>query len=593
MPRNEIVLRIGGESGEGMVTTGEVFARVCAHAGLEVYTFRTYPAEILGGHVLFQIRAGDRPILSQGDELDLLLAFNLEAYDKHHGELRRGGVMIYDDRTFSPPEDGADQIRYAVPLTQLAEKARFARGKNIVAVGVLVGLLDLPLEKAQDVVRSQLGRKGEEAVKKNLQALEIGYRHVKEEMEKKDPFHLRAVEREHDSRLVMQGNQVIGMGALAGGCRFYAGYPITPASDLMEFLAALLPRFGGTMVQAEDEIAALSMVLGASFAGKRAMTATSGPGFSLMAELVGLSGMAEIPCVIADVQRGGPSTGLPTKTEQGDLLFALHGGHGDFPRIVLAPTSVYDCFMMTVHAFNFAEKYQVPVILLSDQALSHRVETIPALPFDQVELYEREIPQLENKGGPYLRYRVTESGISPISIPSIPNGQYTAEGLEHDETGAPKWDAANHERMMEKRFRKLETCYREEVAKHKLYIEEGPDDAEIGVLSWGSSAGPALEAVHQAQEKGLRVAFFAPKILSPLPKAQMESFMRNKQRLLVAEVNFLGHFARVVQAEFGVKVATVRAYGGLPFKPSQVRRAIEDLANGKAVRITDHHEVLS
>lgn len=572
----DVTLRIGGESGEGIVTTGEVLARIAAYAGLEVYTLRTIPAEIKGGHVMFQMRVGSEPVHSEGDALDILLAFNQEAYDKHHRELRAGGILIYDNNELTPPAI-AGEIQYALPLTSLAKGIDFFRGKNIVAIGALVKIFGLPYDKAKAVVERQLGRRGADLLAKNLQALEVGYTYAEQNITKEAPYNLGVPEGERgaDHRLVMSGNQALAIGALAAGCTFYAGYPITPASDIMEFLAAELPKVGGTLIQAEDEMAALGMAMGASYAGARAMTATSGPGLDLMIELLGHASMTETPVVIVDVQRAGPSTGMPTKTSQGDLFLAVYGGHDDFPRLVVAPLSVEDCFYAAVDAFNLAEKYQMPVIILSDFALSNRVETIPSFDMSRVQRVQRLLWTASGDGdNSYRRYRVTESGISPMSLPGMVGGSYTAEGLEHDETGAPGYDPELHTTMMEKRFRKVRTAADEIRAWPHAIWRYGHPEPEVGIVGWGSTAGPAREAIDRALADGMKVAAFFPRFLSPLPEAELSAFVAPLKAVIVPELNYRGQLADIIQGRFCMQIHRLNKFTGQAFTAGEIYRKI-------------------
>src|SRR3954453_13669677 len=324
------------------------------------------------------------------------------------------------------------------------------------------------------------------------------------------PPRARRPAREGDARRLLSGNQAICIGALPAGLTYYAGYPITPASDILEWLAGRLPRFGGAAIQTEDEIAALASVLGASFAGRKAMTATSGPGLSLMAELVGLAGMAEIPAVIIDAQRSGPSTGMPTKTEQSDLNHALFGGHGEAPRVVMAPTSVEDCFHVIVEAFNAAERFQVPVIVLSDQSLSHRLETVRRPDFSAIEVISRERPDA-GQNGSYRRYELRPDGVSPMSVPGA-HGAYVSTGIEHDEAGNPHYEPELHEAMMSKRFRKLQP-----LARDGRITFTGPERGDVGLLGWGSTEGAALEAAQICLDRGVAVSTCYPRTLAPLP----------------------------------------------------------------------------
>ncbi|MBI3311983.1 MAG: 2-oxoacid:acceptor oxidoreductase subunit alpha, partial [Candidatus Omnitrophica bacterium] len=509
----DCVFRIGGEGGEGVISTGELLTLTLARSGYEIYTFRTYPAEIKGGHANYQVRASDQLLLSQGAQLDVLVAFNEEAYQKHVQDLRSGGVLIYDADSFTPPSSHDSLVRYAIPLTSLAtEKVGVKLTKNIVALGVLSSLFQIPFEKFEDLLRERFGRKGEAVVQKNLQALRVGAEYMKSQ-EKKDTIRLGIGPRQ-TKELVLSGNESLALGAIASGLKLYAGYPITPATDIMEFLAKELPKVGGYVVQTEDEISAIGTVLGASFAGSKAMTATSGPGFSLMTEMLGLAVMAEIPAVVVDVQRVGPSTGMPTKTEQADLYLAVYGGHGSCPRIVMALTSVEDCFYGIMRAFNIAEQFQMPVVVLSDQYLGHRKATVPKPDPSKIPVIGRRVPTPAELTG-YKRYRLTPEGVSPMSMPGLENGYYIAEGLEHDEIGYPA--ASNHDnhfRMSQKRYQKFQAV---ESFANELVKQYGADHPEIGIIGWGSSEGVIREAVQIAVDKGYSVGALHPKILYPLP----------------------------------------------------------------------------
>ena len=572
--RSDLVIRIAGESGEGVVSTGDLVTQAAARAGYRVLTFKTFPAEIKGGHVIFQLRLSRDQQTSPGDLIDILLAFNLEAYESSYSLLRDGGLLIYDSATFTPPVD--DRCRHtAVPLTEIAKtQLKFELGKNVVAVGVVAAMFGLDQQVIARLLRDRFGRKGEEILGKNVRALQAGIDFVEQHVAERHEFQLEAGNPIANA-IVVSGNQALALGALAAGVQCFFGYPITPATEIMEFLAAELPATGGVTIQAEDEVAAIGMVLGASYSGKKAMTASAGPGISLMAEMLGLASMAELPCVVADVQRAGPSTGMPTKQEQGDLNFAVYAAHGEVQRIVLAPTSVEDCFYQAVNAFNLAERYQLPVFLLSDTTLATRTECIPRPDESALEIWEREryAPNAAHPAGGdgYRRYLDTESGVSPMSVPGQEGGAYVSTGLEHSEYGSPRYDPETHARMTEKRFRKLEISVRDAPPGESF----GPADAEIGVIAWGSTYGTVLEAVGLAVARGMPVACMAPKMLWPLPDWQLEPFLRGKRAILVAEVNYSGQFAELLKARYGVPVRKVNTYGGVPFNSSEIVGAIE------------------
>jgi 2-oxoglutarate ferredoxin oxidoreductase subunit alpha len=590
---NEVTIRIGGESGEGTISGGDILALAAARWGYHVYTFRTFPAEILGGPCMFQVRISDQPVKSMGDYADVLICLNKEAYDRNVRDLRHGGVLLYDPSNFTP-ETTSDYVTYAVPFNEIARKqVQLFQTKNMVMLGAICGLFGPPLEAIVQVVESKLStsRKASATLmEKNLFALDIAKRYVTEHLSKQDPYRLGAVEKA--DRVVLNGNQAVVAGALAAGCRYFAGYPITPASDIMEGMAKELPLVGGTCLQVEDEITALSSALGASYGGVRAMTATSGPGFSLMAELIGLSSMAELPVVIVDAQRAGPSTGMPTKMEQSDLSFALHASHGDTPRIVLAPANVADCYRLMALAFTMAERYQMPVIFLTDQSLTARVESVDRQVFRPVEVKGRlHVPTYGHNGNSdksgnekllvgagaqtheYARYAYTESGISPISTPGIGAPAYVATGLEHDELGRPNYEPEDHTAMMEKRFRKLASA----VADIPPVERYGDEDATIGLIGWGSTEGTIQEAVDRARAQGKKVASIHLRVLSPLPDHAVQDFIRSVQKVVVPECNYSGQLASLLGAKYGLQAIRINKFGGIPFIAGEILRVIEEV----------------
>ncbi len=575
MSEIDLTVRVGGDSAAGgIVTTGEVFTRIAAYAGLEVYTTRTIPAEIKGGHVMFQMRIGQDRVWSQGDDLDMLIAFDQESIDRYHALIRPGGILIYNSND-SKPTEKQNLVQYALPLNDLAKSINFQRGRNIITIGAMVKLFDLPFDTATLIVEKQLGKK-KELLDQNLLALKTGYDYIEQNVTKSAPYHLtpRVGGAEAD-RLVMSGNQALSLGAIAAGCRFYAGYPITPASDIMEFLAGEFPRVGGAMIQAEDEIAALAMALGGAFTGVRSMTATSGPGLALMVELMGHATITEIPVVIVDVQRAGPSTGIPTKISQGDLRLAVFGANDDAPRVVIAPVSVEDCFYQMIHAFNLAERYQTPVIVLSDQDMSVRVNTIAPFDLTRAHIEPRMLWNPDSPSGePFERYKNTATGISPMSLPGMKGGQYVAEGLEHYADGSPSYAPDTHIENMDKRARKIRLAVAE-AEKWSMYEKFGDDDARVCVLGWGSTIGPVHEAIEKAQAHGMKVAALYVKMLSPLPTKLIADFIANRDVIIVPELNHTGQFGRMIQAQFWREVVSLCRYGGMPLAMCDVYDEIE------------------
>ena len=375
LPKNDLIFRIAGSGGEGVISVGDLITQACARAGLDVYTFKTFPAEIKGGYAMYQVRAGIERIHNQGDTFDVFCVFSGEAFDLNHSRVKPGTALVYDNTADFEPDIPEGVHAYPIPLTQAAKELGNPRAKNMIALGSLSRLFNVPEASLREVIVTKFKKKGHEVIEANLEAFERGWE-LANALPKTDPWKLGTPTEKRDV-VVLSGNYAIGLGSLLAGLEFFAAYPITPATEIAIYVAKHLPKRAGTLIQAEDEIAAISQVLGASYAGKKAMTATSGPGLSLMSEMLGMAFMSEMPCVIVNVQRGGPSTGLPTKHEQSDLFLAIHGAHGDSGRIVLSVENVADCISLTVTAFNLAEKYQCPVILLSDGSLAFSTQSVP------------------------------------------------------------------------------------------------------------------------------------------------------------------------------------------------------------------------
>jgi len=581
MPTRDLVVRIGGEGGEGVISTGELLTLALARAKQEVFTFRTYPAEIKGGPAMFQVRTSEEELLSHGDRIDIVIAFNAEACRLHGNLVRRGGAIVYDPADHDALPDHCTTI--PLPMSEIAEKQIGARiAKNMVALGAAGALVGLTDEFLRQLITSKFARKGEEVVKKNHAALNAGFHYIAENYPKLIPPPVKPPADDR-KRIVVSGNEAAGLGALAAGVRVFAGYPITPASDLFEWLARELPKFGGRVVQAEDEIASLGIVIGAQYTGAKAMTATSGPGLCLMVEEMGYAGMAEIPVVIFDAQRAGPSTGMPSKTEQGDLGMAVYAGHSDQARIAIAPVDVEDCFQVMVDAFNLAESYQCPVIVLSDQSLSMRHHTVTPFDPSKVQLRERlkpspeELRDGENGHHIYRRYKVTETGISPMSIPGMAGGTYAATGLEHDEIAEPCYTPDGHRTMNEKRFRKLKLAAKEP----HMWRRWGSPDAEIGIIGWGSTSGSVREAAQQAADEGIETDILYLRMVYPFPDGIVEEFAKGKRVLIVPEMNFSGQLATLLSGKYGIWPIRVNKAEGLPFSPSEILKVLQEVHHGR------------
>ncbi|MDR4499363.1 MAG: 2-oxoacid:acceptor oxidoreductase subunit alpha [Candidatus Scalindua sp.] len=548
----DCVIRIAGESGEGIVLAGEIVTLALSRSGFNIFTFRTYPAEVRGGPSLFQMRTSAGCLHSQGDSVDILVSLNDEARDGNLKDLKEGCLLIWDgtsEKQWNSPTDKGI-LSFPIPITEIvSKKVGVYRCKNMAAIGALCNVTNIDYFIMESVIKEKTSKKGSHVLEKNLLAFKLGFDYAETHKTKPVSYHLSPIGK--SEKLVLSGNEALALGALMSGCRFYAAYPITPATDLMEWLALELPRVGGAVIQAEDEMSALGMVLGASFAGQKAFTATSGPGLSLMAELIGMASMAEIPSVIVDVQRGGPSTGMPTKTEQSDLNLALYGTHGDASRIVLAPTNVEDCFFQIINAFNLSEKYQVPVIVLSDQSLGHRKESMRRPVMTDIKEGKRLRPGVDEIMD-YRRYSLISGGVSPIAIPGENEEYYVAQGLEHDEYGSPCYDPENHLRMTAKRFRKLQNIS----GDITLFEKYGKQDASIGIIGWGSTEGAVREAFERLDAEGYGVEVFYPKVLNPLPDKEMRNFLENKKTILVPEINYTGQFAMLLRGKYLTQVTS-------------------------------------
>lgn len=581
MREKALTVRFCGTAGDGIVAAGEILARTAARYGLHALTFESYGAEVRGDQPsLCQVRIGESPVLFPGEEADVLVAFSPESWTANRSALKPKGLLLGDlqgDRGLIKRDD---QLFWEVPMATLAYKGTIRpETKNSLVLGALAQALSLPLRFLEEAITERFSQKGERIVESNRASLRLGYE-IGEAEKSKSAFSssLDWTPVLDEERMILTGNDAVARGAIAAGCNFFAGYPITPATEILEMMARHLPELGGTVLQSEDEMAALGMALGASFAGAKVMTATSGPGLSLMSELIDLASMAEVPVVIVDVQRGGPSTGLPTKPEQGDLNLAVYGGHGEAPRVVLAPTSVGGCFQEIGRAFDLAEELQLPVLVLTDQFLGRQWTTVARSVLSEDLRKERLRPTLQELEA-YQRYRLTASGVSPVSRPGQEGGTYVATGLEHTEGGAPSYDPQVHRQMTAKRFRKVELLKRE-----KGWVRQFDNGlpAEIGLLGWGSTEGAAREAARQAFARGLGVSILYPVLLYPLPEEEMKEFLRPLKQVIVLESNYTGQLARLLRAELGLVSIGLSIPEARPIAPSEILRAIEELADGPA-----------
>jgi len=585
---NEAVIRIAGNSQDGIQAIGGFLARLAGRSEQEVMTFMTIPSTISGGPSIFQVRVGSGEVLSPGDEADVLLAFYQHSYNDHISSLRKGGIVLYDsDHVTEIPE--ANRALYnhlGVPISSLTVEAIGGtakdKGKNIFALGLIAKMYDLNVPKLEKLVTERFTGKDPSIAQNALTAFHSGYNHALGGII--ETFQFAESQKGSDrQQIVMSGNEALAFGIIAAGVRFGAGYPITPWSDIMELLRRELPKYGGTFVQCEDEIASISMAIGASYGGRVAVTGSSGPGISLKTEALGWAVMAELPLVIIDVQRGGPSTGMPTNTEQSDLNIACFGGHGDSPRVVIAPADVEDCFYTAIEAVNVARKYSVPVIVLTDQGIATRIEafTEPDLEKCCQDISPDLSPRADHK--PYDLN--APDGVTQHVAPGtrILSGKYPiATGLEHDELGHPTGSPKLHMQMTAKRRKKLQKLATE------LPIPQvfGPPEGNVLLVGWGSTRGPIREAVERARKAGDSVSSLHIRHLNPLPGG-LDKIFAGFNHVFVVEMNDeglygFGQLGSLLRARYAdPKIRGINKTDGLTWKVREILdRAKEAVSAG-------------
>jgi len=577
---SEAVIRIAGNSQDGIQAIGGFLARLAGRSEQEVMTFMTIPATISGGPSIFQVRIGSGEVLSAGDEADLLLAFYQHSYENHIGSLKKGGIVLYDADHVEAKADWKETYRHVgIPISSLTVEAIGGtakdKGKNIYALGLIARMFDLNVPKLEQLITERFGGKDQSVVTNALSAFHAGYSYsVGNIME---TFKFADSKKREGQQVVMNGNEALGYGLIAAGVRFGAGYPITPWSDVMELLRRELPKYGGSFIQCEDEIASISMAIGASYAGKVAVTGSSGPGISLKTEALGWAVNAEIPLIIVDVQRGGPSTGMPTNVEQSDLSIACFGGHGDAPRVVLAPANVEDCFYTAVEAVNIATRYNVPVFILSDQAIATRIEAFPEP--DLEELCQDLTPDFTPVPD-YKPYDLSvPDGVVKRVVPGtrILSGKYpVAPGLEHDEMGHPSASPKVHMQMTAKRRKKLQAL----AAKFTPPKVYGPPEGNVLLVGWGSTQGPIREAVDRARAAGDSISSLHIRHINPLPNG-LEDIFSGFHHVFVVEMNDEGFYGygqlgSVLRARYtDPRIRGINKTDGLTWKVKEILERVK------------------
>ncbi len=560
--KKSISLLIGGVQGEGIISTGINLMKALSSLGYYTYGGRSFSSRIKGGNTSITVHIGIECKMWINDEVDIIFAFDNDTIYKYAHLIHKNGLIFYD--SILTPElhrNDKDNIKFVpLPISEMAKNNGVEIIKNTCAMGFLGYLLGITRETLHEVTIKRFKQKGLEIIKNNINVLKDVYQYSEKNLKAYNTFTLTPTS--IVKRPLMTGNDAISLGALMAGCRFIASYPITPASEIMENLGKLLPKYGGTMIQVEDEIAAVNMIIGGSYGGVRSMTATSGPGISLMMEGIGLAGMTETPIVIINSQRVGPSTGLPTKHEQSDLFTLYFGGHGEYPSIILTPSTVEECFNATIRGFNLAETYQCPVIILSDLALSLTPQTIEALDFSKVEINRGKI-YTPTESDEYKRYQLTNDYISYRALPGTRGGIHHTTGLEHNEMGLPTDDPLNRKKMMNKRFKKIEPLQLgEEIIIHK-------NNSHVLVLSFGSTYGVIKGAMKSIKTP---VDFGFIQMIKPLPIKQLQGIIESYKHIIIVENNYCKQFATILKSELGNhdKIHSLIKYDGTPFTLKEI-----------------------
>jgi 2-oxoglutarate ferredoxin oxidoreductase subunit alpha len=557
----------GGEAGQGVQSVGMILAKTMADGSLHIFADQDYENRVRGGHNFFRIRVSDREVLALAEKLDILVALNKETIDLHRNEVKSNGVIIYDQE--QTKVDARGEIYFNVPLVRLAEeKVKNKLMTNTVAVGAAIGLCGYDFDPLAEVLRKEFARHGEKIAGDNVIAAKAGFDFALEYGAQKLGQKIKPVSG-NSRRMLIHGNEAMALGAMVGGCKFISGYPMTPATFIMEYLADRGRDYNIVTVHVEDEIAAINMAVGAACAGVRAMVATSGGGFCLMVEGLALAGITETPVVVVLGQRPGPATGMPTRTEQGELWFALHAGHGEFPRAVLAPATAEEAFHAMIKAFNLAEKYQIPVIVLTDHHLATSYTTVDRFDLKQVKIDRGELLSDEevSKLTDYKRHLVTDSGISPRALPGQGKALVVTDSDEHDEAGHMIEDGETRNQQNLKRLRK-QNGLMAEIGSPTIYKVP---NADFTLLGWGSTYGAIREAADLLQKDGVAVNIIHLSEIWPFPVEAVSSMLNNGAKSVVIESNAMAQMAQLIRRETGYKVnGTILKFDGRPFYAEEI-----------------------
>jgi len=583
---NEIIVGIGGAAGDGGASTGDNLSQSCARSGLNVYNYTSYQSLIRGGHSWIRLRISDAKVTNIGDQVSAMIALNQDSMDRHLPELKAGGICVYNGDKVKPGKAPEGVQLCPLPVFELAGKDALPIMQNTVALGALTRLIGLDFSALSSVFEHTFKKKPQ-VVEANITAAKAGFDFA----DKQYKPHATVLKKGGPKLAMVHGNNILAMGAANAGCTVYCAYPMSPATGILHWMASHGRDLGICVRQVEDEIGVANMTIGAGQMGVRAMCATSGGGFALMTEAIGMAGIMEIPVVMINVMRGGPSTGLPTKQEQGDLNQAIGASQGDFPRIIIAPLSIADCYTTMEESFNLADQYQCPVLVLSDLLMSEGHGTVEPAFLDRAFKIDRGEMIFEDngKGESYYRYKNTPSGISPRAIPGTPNHLYVSATDEHDEDGVTISDVYTdpviRKMMVDKRSRKMENVTKD-FAPLKI---EGDANADTVLVTYGSTWGVTSEAVERLNKEGIKVGHLSIKYLIPFQEKEVVALLKNKKKIIVVEMNKAGQFARHLRAETGITAhANIRKYDGEPFEPKHVVASVKEVLQGK-----DLIEVLS
>jgi 2-oxoglutarate ferredoxin oxidoreductase subunit alpha len=594
--KQTFAIGIGGAAGQGVATPGDIFAKIFSRRGLHLNAYNAYQSIIRGGHTFLTIRTGPEKVTNMGDRIDLLIPLNQDAMNRHLGLLTAGAACIYNADMIKPGA-AADGVQLCpLPVSKLADITRNKVAQNTLAVGAGLSMMGIGFQALGEVLAEQFKKKGEAVVAENVGIAHAGYDYATSNFK---PFSwpLPMTENRY---AVLSGNTAMAMGGAAAGVKFYCAYPMSPSTGVLHWMAAHARKAGIMVRQVEDEIGVVNMAIGAAHAGVRAMCATSGGGFALMSEGLGMSAMMETPVVVIDCQRAGPSTGVPTKTEQGDLWQMLGAAFGDYPRVIAAPLDIGDCFKIIPEMFNLVDKYQCPGIVLCDLLLSEGRLSVEAKDLDfNVAIDRGELITTNGAAsgggtdGTYKRYQITESGISPRAIPGVPGHTHTAATDEHDEDGVLISDEFTNpikrRAMMEKRMRKV-IGIEAAVPAPEL---SGPRDADVTLIGWGSTKGVIEEACEILSEQGISANQLQIRWLVPLHGEAILDILKDARHTIIVENNYSGQFARYLRSETSyVPSGHIRKYDGEPFMPHHIVEAVKEQLSGKTKLSVPAHEIM-